>query len=70
MNPTVLKLLPVLAALLLPAWALGILRIRMYRLHGVRRLLALLPALICSAGTLALLGVIAAGLIVSSVMTW
>ena len=70
MSPAIVKLLPAFAALLLQAWEFGILRIRRHHLHGLRRLPPLLPALICSAGTLVLLGVIVAGLFVSSVMTW
>ncbi|MBQ6267252.1 MAG: hypothetical protein IJK64_05720 [Clostridia bacterium] len=65
-----LYLFIVLSALALPAWVYGRWRIRRYRLRGGRRLLALLPAMVCTAGVLALLSVIIAGLIVSSAMTW
>ncbi|MBR4727565.1 MAG: hypothetical protein IK080_06710 [Clostridia bacterium] len=70
MSPYVLYLFIVLSALALPAWGYGRWRIRRYRLRGGRRLLALVPAIICTAGVLALLGVMLAGLIVSSAMTW
>lgn len=70
MSPMVLWLIAALSTLALPAWLIyGFLR-RRRRLRGVKRLLVLLPALGFTAAALCMLGVICAGLFVSSAMTW